>query len=132
MKTGDINQTVIIKAQPDEVYRALLDAREHAAFTGSAAQIEPKVGTPFSAYDGYITGKNLQLKEDKKIVQAWRADEEGWPEGHWSKVTIALKLTKGGTELRFHQTNIPERCLSRIADGWGEFYWQPLKRMLER
>lgn len=91
MKTRTIKQTVAIRATPHDVYRALMDSREHASFTNAAATISQQVDGAIGAYDGYITGKNLDLKEDKKIVQAWRADEAGWPKGHFSRLTIELK-----------------------------------------
>lgn len=131
IKTTTIKQTIRFKASPHEIYQALLDAKEHAAFTGGAAKITPVVGASFETYDGYISGKNLLLKEDKKIVQAWRAEEEGWPKTHYSKITIELKATKTGTELLFTQTDVPVEHADAIADGWATYYWHPLKRMLE-
>jgi activator of HSP90 ATPase len=127
-----IRQTVVFRATPDEVFRALTDEHEHAAFTDGVVHMKTSVGSAFDAYDGYITGKILNRKEDAKIVWAWRADEEGWPEGHFSKVTIELKQGKNGTELRFIQTDVPSALAEQIAEGWKDYYWHPLKRMLER
>ena len=131
IKTTTIKQSIRFKASPHEIYQALLDAKEHSAFTGGIAKITPVVGAAFEAYDGYITGRNLQLKEDKKIVQAWRAEEDGWPEDLFSRVTIELKETKTGTEVSFTQTGVPIAHAKSIRDGWEEYYWRPLKRMLE-
>ncbi len=74
-----IRQSVTFKATPHEVYEALMDSRKHARFTHEPARISRKVGGAFSAYSGYITGTNLELVPDKKIVQAWHAQD--WPEG---------------------------------------------------
>lgn len=126
-----IRQLVSFKASPHEVYEALMDSRKHSIFSGSVAKIGKKVGEPFSAFDGYAYGKNVSLEPDKKIVQLWRAEEEGWPKGHFSKVTFALKKTARGTVLAFTQTGVPEAVSKSISDGWREFYWQPMKRMLE-
>jgi hypothetical protein len=37
------------------------------------AEISREVGGAYSAYSGYITGQNLELLPDQKIVQSWRA-----------------------------------------------------------
>ena len=68
-----IQQTVIFKASPHAVYEALMDSKKHAIFSGSAAKISRAIGGEYSAYDGYITGKNIELVPDQKIVQSWRA-----------------------------------------------------------
>ena len=56
-----IRQTVTFKASPHAVYEALMDSRQHARFTQSAGRISRKVGGAISAFDGYITGANLEL-----------------------------------------------------------------------
>jgi activator of HSP90 ATPase len=48
-----------------------VDAKKHSAFTGAKATGEVKVGGEFSAWDGYITGRNLELEKGKHIVQEW-------------------------------------------------------------
>ncbi len=71
LKYGRIEQTVFIQASPQEVYDAFLDPKKHSAFTGSPATTNAKVGSEFQAWDGYISGKNLELVKGKKIVQEW-------------------------------------------------------------
>ncbi len=83
-----IRQSVTFKATPHEIYEALMDSRKHARFTHDKATISRKVGGAFSAYGGYITGTNLELVPDKKIVQAWHGSD--WPEGYMSRVTFKL------------------------------------------
>ena len=68
-KTRTIRQKVIISASPEDVYDAFMDPKKHAAFTGGEASGSSKVGGEFSAWDGYITAKNLDLKNGQKIVQ---------------------------------------------------------------
>ncbi|MBI3956601.1 MAG: SRPBCC domain-containing protein [Candidatus Kerfeldbacteria bacterium] len=131
-KTRTIRQTVTFKATPHDVYAALTNGKLHSAFTDSVATIKPAIGASFTAYDGYISGKNLHLKEDKKIVWAWRAAESGWPEEHFSKITMSLKPIPNGTELTFVQTGVPKEHVGAIDEGWSEYYWGPLARMLRR
>ena len=130
MKTKNIQQTVTFNATAKEVYEALVDAKKHSAFTGAAARIDKKLNGKFSSYDGYCTGYTMELIEDKKIVQAWHFEEEGWPEDHYSICTFDLVQSGNKTKLTFKQTGIPEHKASALASGWKEFYWEPLKAFL--
>jgi len=76
----EIEQTVTIPATPEEVYEAFVDPKKHAKFTGSKATGNPVVGGEFTAWDGYIYGKNLELKEGKLIVQEWSNTD--FPKGY--------------------------------------------------
>lgn len=129
MKTKTIRQTVTFKASPYEVYEALMDSGKHSKFTGSKAVISRKIGGTFSAWGGSISGTNLVLVPDKKIVQAWRSDESDWPKGHYSKVTFLLKKLRKGTRLIFTQTGVPEAAYASINQGWRDYYWKPMKEM---
>ncbi len=121
-----ITQRVVISALPEEVYEALLDPTKHSEFTDSKATGKPQVGSRFTAWDGYISGKNLELEKGKRIVQDWITTE--WPEGYPpSKLEITLKKINGKTELTMTQSNVPADQRSELEQGWKDFYWKPLK-----
>jgi activator of HSP90 ATPase len=127
LKYGRIVQTVFISATPEEVYDALLVAKKHAAFTGSPATASAKKGAEFTAWDGYIRGKNLELVKGKKIVQEWETTE--WPEGYpRSRLEFTLTPKKGGTELKMVHSKVPAEQVESYRSGWPESYWEPLKR----
>lgn len=128
IETKTIKQNVLFKAEPHEVYEALMDEKKHSKFTKARAHIEKKVGGKFYTYDKYIIGTNLDLIEDKKIVQSWHGSD--WPQGHYSKATFLLKKTKEGTKLTFTQTGVPKERYADIKEGWEEHYWAPMKEML--
>lgn len=123
-----IRQSATFKATPHEVYVALMDSRKHARFSGAAAKISRKVGGTISAYDGYISGTNLELVPDRKIVQSWHAS--AWPEGHLSRVTFKLQPVKGGTRLSFTHSGVPDKFFDDIKQGWIDSYWRPMQTML--
>jgi len=133
MKTRTIRQTVFFEASPHDVYETLMDSRKHAKFTGGKCTIVRKVGGKIDIYDGYITGENVELVQDKKIAQLWKPDEgDCWPSDHFSKATFALKAEKRGTQLTFTQSGVPVDCGDRFDTGWQEHYWAPMKEMLEK
>lgn len=129
MNTKTIRQSVIFKTSPHEVYEAIMDPKKHSEFTDSQVQISKKVGGKFSVYDGDIEGVNLELVPDKKIVQSWRYSD--WPQNHYSTATFTLKEIEGGTRLTFTQIEVPEERYKDIAQGWRDYYWEPMKEMLE-
>jgi activator of HSP90 ATPase len=130
VKTKNLRQSVIIKANPREVYEALMDSRKHSKFTGAKASISRKVGGRCSVYGNYIQGINLDLVLNKRIVQAWRGND--WPKGHYSIASFSLNRIKGDTRLVFTQIGVPDREYKGISQGWRDYYWKPMKEMLEK
>jgi activator of HSP90 ATPase len=126
LKTTTVRQKVIVEASPEQVYDALTDEVKHSAFTGSKATCEARVGGNFTAWDGYISGKNLELKHGEKIVQEWKTSE--WPKGYPpSRLLLNLKKLKTGTQIFMVHSNVPAEQAADIKNGWTEFYWKPLK-----
>lgn len=127
LKTGTIRQKIEIpNATPDEVYKVFLSSKEHSQFTGSKAKCSAKVGDKFQAWDGYITGKNVELIPGKKIVQDWMTTE--FPDGYsFSKLQITLAKSKhGGTTLTMVHSKVPASQVEKYNNGWHESYWDPL------
>lgn len=131
MKTKLLRQSVTIYASPHDVYEALMDSKKHTKFTGQKAVVSRKVGGKFVVYGG-LSGVNLELAPDKKIVQSWRCEMEDWPKGHHSKITFSLKKVKGGTRLSFTQSGLPVKSYKPMQQGWKQYYWEPMKAMLEK
>ena len=130
MKTKTIKQKVSFKVTSHEVYEALMNSKKHAKFTGGKAKISGRVAGRFSVFNGYASGKNLELVKDKKIVQTWRASD--WAEGQYSTVTFNFLPAKNGCTLSFTQQDVPANQYESIKQGWKDFYWKPMKKMLEK
>ena len=125
-KTTTLTQRVVIPASPEEVYEVLLDSEKHSAFTGSRATGRAKVGAQFTAWDGYISGKNLELEKGKRIVQEWKTTD--WPEGYPpSRLEFILNAVNGKTELTMYQTDVPADQKDELKQGWTDYYWKPMK-----
>ena len=125
-----IHQIVTFKVPPHEVYEALMDSKQHSAFTGSKASLNRKVGGEYMAYDGYITGKNIELIPDQRIVQSWRAVD--WEEGVYSTITFVFTAIPQGTRLDFTHADLPEGTEEEFTQGWIDNYWEPMKKFLEK
>ena len=105
--TTTIRQTVTFNASPQEVYEVIMDSKKHESLSGEKASISREVGGAFTAWGEHISGFNLVLQPDRKIVQAWRAHD--WWDDHYSIATFDLCEVDGGTELRFTQIGVPPR-----------------------
>jgi uncharacterized protein YndB with AHSA1/START domain len=127
LKFGTIRQTVLIEASPVEVYEAYVNPKKHAAFTGSATSGTPKVGGKFTAGDGYITAKYVELVKGKKILHEWTTTE--WPAGYPPSM-LELRLRPKGkkTELTMTHSKVPAAQVEYYAEGWKDFYWEPMKK----
>lgn len=126
MKFGTIRQTVTIDATPIEVYEAYVNPEKQAEFTGESASGTARAGYRFTASDGYIEGKHLKLARGKKVVQEWKTSE--WPAGYPpSLLELTLKAKGKRTELTMVHSKVPAEQAARYAEGWMEYYWEPLR-----
>jgi uncharacterized protein YndB with AHSA1/START domain len=123
--------TTLLPAAPEKIFRAWLSSEGHTAMTGSAARVEPRVGGAFTAWDGYISGRTMELKPYTRIVQAWRTTEfpEGSPD---SRIEILLEPVEAGTKLSLTHSEIPEGQADSYKDGWDESYFQPMKEYFSK
>jgi activator of HSP90 ATPase len=132
LEVTTITQKVIIpKVSPKQVYEAYVDPKLHSEFTESEATGKPVVGGKFTAWDGYISGKFLELEEDKRVVQEWTSTDfpEGYPP---SRLELTFTQVPKGTEIKMVHSNVPEEIAQDAADGWTEFYWEPMKTYFKK
>jgi activator of HSP90 ATPase len=124
--TYDFKLTCALPATPEAIYDAWLDSARHTAMTGAPAQIGAGVGDVYSAWDGYIVGKTLELVPGKRIVQSWRttdfADED--PD---STIAIELEPTGTGARLTLLHCGVPDDHTDYENGGWRDFYFEPMK-----
>ena len=115
----------VIPAKPREIYDAWLDSRAHSKMTGGKAVTSSEVGAAFTAWDGYISGTNLELAPGMRIVQSWRTTEFAKADPD-SRITVTLKPVKSGTRLTLLHAGVPDGHTG-YRTGWGESYFAPMK-----
>jgi uncharacterized protein YndB with AHSA1/START domain len=125
-ETTTIKQKEVIPASPEQVYEAYTNPKLHSEFTDSQATGKPAVGGKYTAWDGYIFGKYLELDVGKRVVQEWTTTD--WIEGYGpSIVELTFKAVPKGTEITMVQTGVPKEQADEFKEGWIDFYWNPLK-----
>jgi len=137
-----IHQEPVFKASRQQVYEALTDARQFdqvqrlsAAMKSMAtgtkpAEINTEAGGAFVLFGGYITGRQLELVPNQRIVQAWRA--KMWPEGDYSIARFDLVEQGSGTKIVFDHKGFPQGQAEHLLGGWNGNYWEPLEKYLEK
>lgn len=110
----------VLKAPPEKVYRAFLDANALCrwlppyGFLCSVEHIDAKVGGTFHmAFKNYSTGQThsfggefLELEPNRKLVYTDRFDDPNLP-GE-IKVTVELTEVFCGTDLKIVQAGVPD------------------------
>ncbi len=115
----------VIPASVEAIYAAWLSSEGHAGMTGSAAEVSSVMGGVFTAWDGYISGKNLALEPGKRILQAWRTSEfkDSDPD---STAEVLLAPLQGGSLVTIRHTNLPADGM-QYRQGWIDYYFEPMK-----
>jgi uncharacterized protein YndB with AHSA1/START domain len=116
--------STVINASPAAIYKAWLDSELHTKMTGGEAECSPEIDGVFSAWDGYISGKNLELVPGKTIIQSWRTSEFDMTDED-SFLHIQLTALEIGTEVKLSHSNIPVGD-SDYKAGWEEHYFAPM------
>ena len=136
-----IHQEAVFKASRKRVYEALLDTKQFnsvmllsaAMKSGMAPGMKPtdisrEAGGAFTIFGGYITGRQIELLPNERIVQAWRTGS--WDPGIYSIARFELTEQGTQTKLSFDHTGFPKGEAEHLAAGWKSNYWEPLEKFL--
>ncbi len=133
MSTSTVKLHRVLRATPERVYRAFLDADAMAkwlpphGFTGKVHQLDARVGgsyrmsfTNFSTGHSHsFGGKYLELVPNERIRHTDRFDDPNLP-GEM-QTTISIRPVSCGVELNIVQEGIPEVIPQEACYlGWQE------------
>lgn len=135
-----IHQETVFKGNRKRVYEALIDTKQFDKIIqlsgvmqsmppgGKPTQISRELGGAFTLFGGYITGRQIELIPDQRIVQAWRAGS--WNPGVYSIAKFELVEQGAGTKIIFDHAGFPAGRGESLAAGWKAHYWEPLEKFL--
>ena len=133
MTTNTVRLHRVLRATPERIYRAFLDAEAMVkwlppnGFTGKIHQLEAKVGGTFKmSFTNFTTGNShsfggeyLELLPNERIRHTDKFDDPNLP-GEM-QTTITLKPVSCGTEMNIVQEGVPEAIpLQSCYLGWQE------------
>ena len=121
----EFSVSATFNAKAQDIYNAWLSSEGHTAMTGGEASCGAQEGEEFSAWDGYIWGKNLALRPNKRILQSWRTSEFSDDEED-SELEVILEETNGQTKVTLNHKNLPAHGEQYIK-GWDKHYFIPMK-----
>lgn len=117
--------TEVFSTSPEVLFDAWLDSESHSSMTGSKSQVSNREGEDFSAWDGYIKGKNLELQRPFRILQTWRTADfvDSEPD---SILEITFSMVEDRTKVTIQHSELPEHG-TQYQQGWVEAYFNPMK-----
>ena len=132
---GRMSETIkvaaAIPAEPSKIYDAWLNSRKHSSMTGGEAKASAMIGGRFTAWDKYISGKNIDLVKNKRIVQTWRGTD--FPPGSNDSILIVrFEKVESGTKVFIVHSEIPDGMGKSYKDGWRDFYFKPMKKYFSK
>ncbi|NMG16031.1 SRPBCC family protein [Aromatoleum bremense] len=143
MPTGTVHLHRVLRAKPEKIYRAFLDAEALArwlppnGFTCKVDHLDAKVGGTFRmAFRNFGTGNSqsfggsyLELIPNERIRHTDKFDDPGLP-GEMV-MTVTLRAVACGTEVHIVQEGIPEAIPPEFCYlGWQESL-EHLARLVE-
>jgi uncharacterized protein YndB with AHSA1/START domain len=133
MPASTIRLHRVLRASPEIVYRAFLDADAMVkwlppnGFTGRVHQLEAKVGGSYKmSFTNFTTGRSqsfggeyLDLVPNERIRHTDQFDDQNLP--GQMQTTIALKKVSVGTEVNIVQEGVPEAIPAEACYlGWQQ------------
>lgn len=143
MSTGTVKLHRVLRANPERIYRAFLDADAMAkwlppyGFTCRVQHLDARVGGSFRmSFTNFTTGNGhsfggdyLELQPNEKIRYTDKFDDPNLP-GEM-QTTVSLQAVSCGTELSIVQEGIPAVIPTEMCYlGWQESLEQ-LARLVE-
>lgn len=115
-----------------EVFTGWLNDAAHSEFTGGKkATTSPNEGGKFTAWDGYITGTNVEIFPYKKIIQKWRTAE--FEEGDEdSVIELFFTFKDDHTLVSISHSNIPDGQGEKYKKDWKDHYFSHMKKYFDK
>jgi uncharacterized protein YndB with AHSA1/START domain len=121
-----IEQTYLINASPQEVWRALTEDVVIQKWSDASATFVPQAGMDYSLWDGSIVGKIIEAVPNKKLAQTWKPND--WTIDN-SVVTFTLTPVGKKTRVDLLHENVEEFDYEGTSEGWDIYYLGAIKRM---
>jgi uncharacterized protein YndB with AHSA1/START domain len=123
-----IEQTYIINAPIEKIWQALTAADMAERWGAGPAKVDARVGGEYSYWDGDIHGVFTKLVPLKLIEQDWYGhDNPTWK----YKVAFTLEGDEKTTTVHLVYSGDILDEQKDIAD-WRSYYFEPIKKLLER
>lgn len=124
-----IEQTYHINAPLAQVWEALTSAEMAEQWGAAPAKVNASEGGSFSYWGGDIHGTNTKVVPMKLIEQDWYGHDH--PERKFT-VTFTFETNDESTVVHLRQIPVQDDELQDMTDGWPDYYFIPIKKLLEK
>lgn len=124
----DIVQTYTINAPVEKVWQALTDAKLIDQWGAGPAEFDAKESGTFSLWGGDIHGTNTTLVPNELLEEDWFGHDN--PERCY-KVSFKLTENNGVTTIKLSHKDVPDQEVDDFAESWKDYYFDPIKQLLE-
>jgi uncharacterized protein YndB with AHSA1/START domain len=125
----NIEQTYTIDAPISKVWQALTDAEIMEQWGAGPAKMDAAEGGEFSLWDGDIHGSNTKVVKERVLEQDWYGHDH--PERKYH-VSFTLSSDEDTTMVHLLHADIPDEEVKDFEDGWLDYYFNPIKKLLEQ
>jgi len=123
----DFKTRIKVKSELEDAFAAFTNPFTIELWSGYPAVMSKEAGSEFSLWEGDISGRVLEVEEEKKVVQEWYFGEQEAA----SIATLKFFVQGGKVQIDLEHTNIPEDAYDDIVEGWNEYYLGAIKTFLE-
>src|SRR5262249_5383228 len=120
---GVLVESVLVDADPTEVYEYFTSAKSMATWMGHRASLDPRPGGEFAVdvNDSEIRGRYVELDPPRRIVFTWGfVGSSELPPGA-STVEVTFTRESEGTLVEVVHSGLPVSERERHAHGWAHF-----------
>jgi uncharacterized protein YndB with AHSA1/START domain len=125
----DIRKSYVIDAPRDAVWAALTKPEVIDRWGGGPVVMKAEPGFVFSFWGGDIHGVVREVEPGVCMVQDWYGGD--WLAPSVARFTLSDEPGGSGTLLEFENTGVPEADVASIDAGWDDYYFGPLRALLE-
>lgn len=124
-----LKETFVIHAPVAKVWQALTDTGVMDHWNTGPAEMDLRVGGQFSLYDGDVHGTNTELVPNQLLRQEWYGGSH--PD---RKYDVTFTLVPDGEDSTTVTVthNASEDDIESMRKTWQEYYFGPMKQLLEK
>jgi activator of HSP90 ATPase len=122
-----IHLEVSLPASPERYYELLINGAKFGDVTGQPGKGGGSEGAYFELFGDWLQGRQVELKKNERVTQAWRFKD--WGPGVYSMVRFTLAPEGKGTRLTMDQDGVPPEFHERVKTNWKGFYFDPFAKL---
>lgn len=115
-------------ASAEELYLTLLTRERISAWSRSEPIIEdypPSINSEFKFFNGFVSGRILELVPNKSITKSWRLDY--WKPNVYSRMKITFEESSSDTMMKIDFTGVPVGEDKKVAENFEKYYIKSIK-----